>query len=204
MAGPGDLATRLAAGDWPGAERMLRRAAARADAGPSVFYNLGKVLLEQGKAAQAATWLARTLATDPAHPGAPFELGRALLAAGDLAGAQGAFARALARDPADADAARTLGRIAERRGDWAAATDAWERVAALIPGDGEALVGRTTAAAETGAATAGALRASLLARPDLRPVALAAFARAGRGSLPLTLPPHTPPPPSGTKQPDGV
>ena len=56
MSGLEKLPGLLASGDWAGAERLLKRAAKARGAGAAVFYNLGKVYLEQGRAAPAVTW----------------------------------------------------------------------------------------------------------------------------------------------------
>jgi Flp pilus assembly protein TadD len=54
-----------AQGDLPKAEQTLRTAAALKPQRAAVVYNLGRVYLEQGKKAQAATEIKRALAIDP-------------------------------------------------------------------------------------------------------------------------------------------
>lgn len=183
MSGLQKLPALLAAGDWVAAERLLKRAAQGKGAGAPVFYNLGKVYLEQARAEPAITWLRRAVATDPTHASAWFELGRAAVLAEDLPLAAAGFERALAQVPGDRDARRNLGRLLLRLGRFAQARAIW----APLAGEAEADAAIYRAAAECGDADVGALRAALLARPEARPQAIKALVQVSKGSLPLSL-----------------
>lgn len=61
-----EIARALAARDWPKAERLLRRIAAKVGAPAAVYYGLGKVRLEQGDAAQSIAAFRRALAANRA------------------------------------------------------------------------------------------------------------------------------------------
>lgn len=183
MSGLEKLPALLAAGDWAAAERLLRRAAQGKGAGAPVFYNLGKVYLEQGRAEPAITWLRRALAADPAHASAWFELGRAAVLAEDFTLAAAGFDRALALIPGDRDARRNLGRLLLRLGRFAQARAIWTPLA----GEAEADAAIYRAAAECRDTDAGALRTALLARPEARPQAIKALVQTARGALPLSL-----------------
>ncbi|WP_417672739.1 tetratricopeptide repeat protein [Pseudodonghicola sp.] len=178
------LPALLAAGDWAAAEAVLKRAARARGAGAAIFYNLGKVYLEQGRAAPAMTWLTRATTADPRHARAWFELGRAALLAEDFASAERGFERALTLVPSDADARRNLGRVLLRRGGFTRARAIWTPLA----GEAEADAAIYRAAAEAGDADAGDLRAVLLARPEARALALKTLVQTAKGSLPLQLP----------------
>jgi tetratricopeptide (TPR) repeat protein len=183
------LSGRLAAQDWPAAERVLRRMAKGKSPPPDVFYNLAKVLEAAGKPDQMMHWLERAVAANPRYGIAWFELGRAAVKSGALAQAQKAFQHAVDLMPTDADARRNLGRIALRRGDWASA----ETCFATLP-DLEAQIAIYRLKAETGQATK-SMRDALLAQLAARPQVLKALTRTAKGTLPLTLTqPETPNP----------
>lgn len=178
------LQARIAAQDWAGAERMLRRAAKSKGAGAQVFYNLGKVLQAGGKGAQSGAWFKKAVAADQGYAIAWFELGRWAIDADDLTLAERCFDKAAMLAPDDADAWRNLGRVRLRLGDWAAARTAWDRLGE----DAEVLTARYRIAAELGEDTA-ALQATLLAQADMRPEAMKALVRVAKGSVPLRFPP---------------
>jgi tetratricopeptide (TPR) repeat protein len=186
------LPALIARRDWPAAERLLRRAARRAEAPAAVFYNLAKVLEAQGKTEQRLAWLARATAADPAHADAWFETGRARLDAGDLAGAEAAFARAAALQPQARDAWAMLLRLRLRLARWREAREALARAGDL---GGEGKIAAFRIACELGEPAA-AERAAMLADPGLRPAALRALAQTARGRLPLRLPAVPSPQPS--------
>ena len=170
MPAPADLPRLLAARDWEAAERVLRRAARRADAPAAVHYNLAKVLEAAERPGRAAA-LERAVRADPRHRDAWFELGRARQE-GDPEGAREAFARAGALG--DAEGARMAARLALRLG-------RWEEALAAPGDDEEARVIRWRAAAELGQA------------PDpaaLPPGAagLRAMVRVAKGRLPMGRP----------------
>lgn len=177
------LGRLLAAQDWAGAERVLKRMAGAKGAGAPVFYNLGKVLFEQGRFRPAATWLEKAARAAPGHANAWFELGRARLELGELEPARAAFAEALRLDPRDEDARRNAGRLALRLGRFAEARAAWEALA----GDGEADIALYRVAAETRDPQAARLRVAILARRDIRAAAIKALVRVSKGAVPLDL-----------------
>lgn len=180
------LQTALINGDWPAAERLLAPQASRPGAHPSLLYNYGKVLLERGKAEDAAAALRRAVAADPRHGNAWFELGRAALLQEDFATARDAFERALSLDPADEDARRNLGRVALRTGAWDLAARAW----GPLDGDPEADIALYRIAAETGAEDAVQRRENLLAAHPDRAAAIRALVRVSKGAVPLALRPR--------------
>ncbi|MEL6197683.1 MAG: tetratricopeptide repeat protein, partial [Pseudomonadota bacterium] len=128
MADLSKLPTLIAAEDWAGAEKLLRRAARAQKPAPEVFYNLGKVLMERGQAKQAVSWFRKAVLARPSYAAAWFELGRAALGADDLQGACDGFARAVALAPGDADARLNLARLVLRLGDWEKAEALWRSI----------------------------------------------------------------------------
>lgn len=173
------------AGDWRGAEARLMAVAARPDAPPAVFHNLGRVLMMRLAAPQAVAWLRRAVAADPRHPPSWFELGRCLFELRDFAGARDAFLAAGRLMPRDPDCLRLAGRAALAAGDWRGAADAFAALERLVPGDEEALLKGYTALSELRAPQAMALRDRLLANDRLRGGALIRTVRASAGRLPL-------------------
>lgn len=155
------LPALLAARDWAGAERVLRAEAKRKNAPCAVFYNLAKVLIESGKAAQAGAWFERAVRTDPTYQAAWFELGRWAMARGEAARARDAFARAVLLAPEDLDAHANLARLALRLGDWAGALEAAQAVLAQTPDRADMLEVAYRAAAETRDPAAQTYRARL-------------------------------------------
>ncbi len=170
----------LAKGDWPGAERLLRRAVQGKDAPAPMFYNLAKVLEAQGKVDQVLHWLRRAVARDAGHAAAWFEIGRALTGQHDLAGAEAAYARAAALDPGDGDVWAALWPLRLRLCDWAGARAAL----AHLPDTGATRAAAYRVACELGEAPD---PAALLADPAGRPEALKALTRVARGRLPMRI-----------------
>lgn len=182
MKGLENLPGMLAAGDWPAAEKLLLRAARARGAGVPVFYNLGRVMMEQGKWRPAQTWLKRALAADPRHANAWYELGRAALELEDLQTALRAFAKSVEAAPDDADARISLGRVALRLGDHARVREA---LAPLAGRDAEVDGMLYRAAAELRLPEAAELQAALWERDPAQ--ALKAVTRASKGRLSLQL-----------------
>jgi tetratricopeptide (TPR) repeat protein len=177
------LAAMLAAQDWTGAERLLRRLSKNKTAPPEVFYNLAKVLEASGKHGQITTWLKRAVAANPLYASAWFELGRHQLEAGALEDACHAFAKAHRCDPSDPDSKRNLGRVALRLGDWGLAAHCFDDEQ-----DREAQLARYRIAAETGIETV-ALRDAMLADRKNRISVLKTLTRTAKGSFPLCVKP---------------
>ncbi len=177
-----DLQALLAAQDWPGAERLLRRAAKSKSANASTYYNLGKVLEVAGKPEQSGAWYKKAVSADPGHANAWFELGRWAIDGRDWPLAAKAFAKAAALAPDDPDAWRNLGRVTLRLGHWDQAQVAWARF-----DDDEARLAQYRIAAERGKDTS-VLRAALLRDPALRPEVLKTLVRTAKGRVPLQFP----------------
>lgn len=181
MAGLGKLPALLQAGDWPEAERLLRRAAKSKSAGAEVFCNLAKALEENGKHSQRAQLLKRAVLRRPDYANAWYELGRAKLEALDLIGAHKAFGKAYALHPGDADARRRFARQCLRLGQWDKAEAAFGDAS-----DAEARLARHRTAAAAGRITR-ADRDALLKEASLRPEVLKTLMRTAKGAVPLRL-----------------
>lgn len=82
------------AGDYPEAERCLRRAARLAPSEPFVWWELSRTSLEAGRAKDAEEAISKALELDADNPIYLTDLGRALLAQGDRGGAEEAIRRA--------------------------------------------------------------------------------------------------------------
>lgn len=177
------LQKALTTGDWAMAERLLAPAVSAPGAHPSLVYNYGKVLLEQGRGVEAAQALRRVVQAAPEHANAWFELGRAALLADDLAQAEEAFGKALALAPQDEDARRNLGRVALRRGDYALARQVWQ----ALSGDDEAELALYRCAAELGLPEAAERRVALLRDHPNRAAVIRTLVRVSKGALPLNL-----------------
>jgi tetratricopeptide (TPR) repeat protein len=179
------LSQCIQAGDWPSAEALLRGVAGREDTPPAVHYNLGKVLMKQGKHQESGTWFLRAAADDPTYPPTWFELGRWHHSRSELAQAHDAFKRAGELMPNNPDCRRLAGRAALVLGDWSAAMDAYRELRHLIPGDEEGLIKGFTAACEMRSPEAETLRAEIERNPDLRGTFLKTITRVSAGRLPL-------------------
>lgn len=174
-----------AAGDWAGAEALLRGAAGRSDAPPAIHYNLGKVLMKLGRVQESGEWFKRSAAVDPGYPPTWFELGRWHAGRGELAEARDAFVAAGKLMPQDPDCRRLAGRAALALGDWAGAAAAFAELRQLVPGDEEGLIKGYRAACELRGREAETLRAEIRRRPDLRGAFLNSTIRVSKGRLPL-------------------
>ena len=177
------LPAMLAAQDWTGAERLLRRLSKSKAAPPEVFYNLAKVLEASGKNGQIVTWLKRAVAANPQYASAWFELGRHRLEAGALQSAFQAFEKAHLCNPSDPDSKRNLGRVALRLGAWSLAAHCFNDEQ-----DREAQLARYRIAAETGMETV-ALRDAILSDGKNRISVLKTLTRTAKGSFPLSVKP---------------
>lgn len=137
-------------GDWPAAERRLRKLAQGEKPAPQVLYNLAQVLLRLDKGRQAEHWFERAVEADPDYAIAWFELGRLRLESGALETAATAFERSAGADPNDADAWRNAARIRERLGAFERAEAHWTMLSEIEPEDVEARLGRARACYELG------------------------------------------------------
>ncbi|MFO0834715.1 MAG: sulfotransferase [Phycisphaerales bacterium] len=132
-------AARLhAAGDLAGAERLLSQVAQTDPRQAGVQHQLGLVLLEQRRPAEALVPLSRTIALRPDNAAAHVDRGRALAALGRHVEAEAAFRVAISIDPRAARAWAQLGRmyLAQRRD--TAAIPPLTRALELNPRDAEA------------------------------------------------------------------
>lgn len=183
MTGLEKLPGLLAAGDWAAAEKVLKRAA-KGRAPVSVLYNLGRVLMEQGKWGPARIWLHKAVRAAPDHADAWFELGRTALELSDPDAACDSFARAVALAPGDVDARMNWGRLAVRLGRFEQGLEALRPLAGT---NGEADAWLYRAAAESGDPATGTYRAALWAAQSGRARAIRTATRVAKGQLPLDL-----------------
>ena len=100
--------------------------------------NYGFLLLQGGRAAEAAEALRRAVGLRPPFVEARANLGAALLAQGDLESAEAQFEAALRYDPVYVPALGNLAVISAERGETAEARRLLEQVLALSPGDAQA------------------------------------------------------------------
>ena len=131
-------AARARAGDLPGAESHLRRAAELHGSFPDAHAALGAVLLDAGRPQEAEAESRRALELEPGQPEAHATLARLLLQRGDAPGALRELAAALAAAPDDADLLNLLGVARASLGD-PAAEEAFRDALAARPDFPEAL-----------------------------------------------------------------
>ena len=114
---------------------LLEQGAHGHDTDAGLFNNLGNMLREAGRGADAAHAYRRAVAQDPGHLSAQFNLAALLLAAGDAGGAQAGYERVLAVAPRDVAALIGLGRalLAQQQGEPAIAR--LREALALAPDD---------------------------------------------------------------------
>ena len=96
---------------------------------------LGRLLLDAGRPAEAAAACRRALAAKPDWPRALISLGNALFATADLDGALDQYRRAMAVAPEHPTAVLNVGNVLAARGHYAEAIDAFRRSLALRPGE---------------------------------------------------------------------
>jgi tetratricopeptide (TPR) repeat protein len=152
-----------------GSEERLWRATLAVNPGSWMARNnLGLVLLEGGRAAEAAAEFREALVLKPDHAKAHGNLGLALEALGDDLAAEGAYRRALALDPEDGAAANNLALWLHRRGRVAEAEAVFRQILVTWPRSREARFNYAVLLAGAGrAAEAEAqYRQVLAARPD--------------------------------------
>jgi tetratricopeptide (TPR) repeat protein len=120
-----------AAQDWSEAERLYERCILREPEDPTLHFNLGNVLRELGRQAEAAAAFARAASLDPEMAEAWFNLGCLAEARGHGAEAAHRYRRALAIEPDYADALFNLARLETERDCFAEALPLWQRYLAL-------------------------------------------------------------------------
>lgn len=116
---------RIAAGDCPGAMRLLERIVMAEDAAPRAWFQLGFCREELGAHSEAMAAYRQTLARDERFAEAHNNLGRLQRLAGELNEAVHSFEQALALDPALRSAAENLALSLEDLGDHSRAKDAY-------------------------------------------------------------------------------
>lgn len=120
-----------AAGAWVEAEQLYRRCLAREPEDATLHFNLGNVLREEGRAAEAAAAFAKAASLDPELAEAWFNLAGLAEAKGRIEEAAKRYRRALAVAPEYADALFNLARLETERQFFADALPLWQRYLAL-------------------------------------------------------------------------
>jgi cytochrome c-type biogenesis protein CcmH/NrfG len=92
------------------AEASFRQALSRDPNFDRAWYNLGLLLAQHNKLAEAATALTRAMTIAPSVPDYPYALATVLLRSGDEAGARAAAQRVLSLDPGNVGARQILRR----------------------------------------------------------------------------------------------
>jgi tetratricopeptide (TPR) repeat protein len=118
-------------GDWTEAERLYERCIAREPEDATLHFNLGNVLREQGRSAEAGAAFAKAAALDPEMAEAWFNLACLAEAKGRLGDAARRYRQALAVEPDYADALFNLARLETERECFADALPLWQRYLAL-------------------------------------------------------------------------
>ena len=181
----------IAGARWAEAEAPLRRLISGLPAPQApLLYNLGLVMKQQGRLAEALASFDEALSADPGHAKARFERAAALMDLEDLAAAYTGFAAYLETAPEDPDALVNAARLALRLGrvDSAAAhAEALERQGRGDPAT--ALLLAEVAAERGDRETAGRGFALVLREgsPSLRAAALTAMTQRPKGRIPLSL-----------------
>ena len=124
-------------GDLAGAERLFRQALDRRP-NPEGFNNLGTVLLQQGRAADAIAAHRRAIALHPDYPAAHLALGNALKQHGELDAALAAYREAVRLNPVAADPHNNIGVALQRQGRLDEALAAYRAATTLQPGHAQA------------------------------------------------------------------
>lgn len=124
-------------GNWDEAEAAFRRSLRYHDNHPGVHYGLGRVLVQQGRHADAIETLNRAVSLEPLRAEYRVTLGTALGQVGRYDEAVESLAQALKLDPNLKSAHYALGGVESRRNNHAAAYAAFEDALALDPKDAD-------------------------------------------------------------------
>jgi tetratricopeptide (TPR) repeat protein len=119
-------------------EALMRQRLERSPEDFLANYNLGELLLNREKAAEAVPYFERASKAAPANVVAATELGVALMSATKVPEAKEQFRRALAIDPSFTDARYDLASAEAASGEWEPAATEFLRVIQERPGDGNA------------------------------------------------------------------
>jgi protein O-GlcNAc transferase len=155
-------------GDLTGAERLFRQSLALRP-NPEGFNNLGMLLLQRGRAADAIAAHRRAIALRPDYAAAHLALGNALKQQGELEAALAAYREVVRLDPAAADAHNNIGVVLQRQGKLDDALAAYRAAAALQPAYAQAHfnVGVVLHEKRDLDAAAAAYRQVIALRPDI-------------------------------------
>jgi len=175
----------LAVGRSDESVTLLQRATGRMPAFPPAFYELGKLLRQQHRFAEAETVLRRGMEAAPGVAEFPLTLGGVLLERGDMEGAKGAFAKALAIAPGLKAALQGLVYSLKDSGDFHAALERARDAFARDPSDTTSHLLLATCLLELGQSEEATkqLRTLVGASPKLFGKALRAYTTVGHGRV---------------------
>lgn len=175
----------LAVGRADESMKLLQRATGRRPPFPPAFYELGKLLRQQHRYAEAETVLKRGMEAAPSVAEFPLTLGGVLLERGDMEGAKHAFAKALAIAPGLTAALQGLVYSLKESGDFHAALEQARQAFARNPSDTTSHLLVATCLLELGKSEEATeqLRTLVGASPKLLGKALRAFTDVGNGRL---------------------
>jgi tetratricopeptide (TPR) repeat protein len=185
-AGETYLALALLGARQPGrALQLLQRAAQRRPPFPPAFFELGKLLRQERRLAEAEAVLRRGMEAAPGVAEFPLALGNVLLERGNMEGAKQTFAAALAIAPGHTAALQGLVLSLKDSGDFEAAAERAREAFARNPSDSEMRLLLATCLLELGRTEEATehFGALLGASPKLFGKALKAYADVGRGRL---------------------
>jgi tetratricopeptide (TPR) repeat protein len=175
----------LAVGRSDESMTLLQRATERQPPFPPAFFELGKLLRQQHRFAEAETVLKRAMEVAPGVAEFPLTLGGVLLERGDMEGAKHAFAKALAIAPGLTAALQGLAYSLKDSGDFHAALERARQAFARDPSDANSHLLVATCLLELGKSEEATeqLRILVGASPKLLGKALRAFTDVGHGRL---------------------
>jgi Flp pilus assembly protein TadD len=125
-------------GQWTDSDALWLHAVAADPQMPKPYNNLGVLMLERGKTAEAERFFGDALARDSVFDKAICNMGLALEARGDTVQAEALFRRAAEVNPRYVDAYTNMGRRMLGRGDYAGASAAYEKAASIDPSSSKA------------------------------------------------------------------
>jgi tetratricopeptide (TPR) repeat protein len=175
----------LAVGRSEESMTLLQQATERRPPFPPAFLELGKLLRQQHRYAEAEAILKRGVEAAPNVSDFPLTLGSVLLERGDMEGAKHAFAKALAIAPGLTAALQGLVYSLKDSGDFHAALEQARHVFARNPSDTSSHLLLATCLLELGKSEEATeqLRSLVGASPKLLGKALRAFTDVGHGRL---------------------